>query len=392
MLPNYIKELLGLEDVFITKTIHADNYVIFHVKTKPKEHVCPKCESATSRVHDYRQQKIKDLPFQLKQAYLVLHKRRYVCPCGKRFFEDYSFLARYQQRTKRLTHAVVNEGFKTQSIKSIAERVNLSSHTVSRILSYISFSQVKLGETLALDEFKGNAGTEKFQCILTDPKKRRIIDILHSRSYGTLADYFSKIHRTERYKVKYFICDMWQPFVDIADKYFPNAKVIIDKYHFIRQTTWAIESVRKQAQKTMTADLRKHFKRSRKLILTRYHKLTEEHKLACNNLLGYHDDLRRAHWLKEKFYEVCQNPKYSEQRKDFWDWIKFAETSGLPAFEKCARTYRNWSKEILNAFKYGYTNGFTEGCNNKIKVIKRISYGVRNFKLFRTRIMLASMQ
>ena len=108
-------------------------------------------------------------------------------------------------------------------------------------------------------------------------------------------------------------------------------------------------------------------------------------------IFDYRDDLRQAHWLKEKFYEICQNEKYSEQRKDFWDWIKIAERSGLPAFEKCAITYRNWSKEILNAFKYGYTNGFTEGCNNKIKVLKRISFGVRNFKLFRTRIMLTSM-
>ncbi len=104
-------------------------------------------------------------------------------------------------------------------------------------------------------------------------------------------------------------------------------------------------------------------------------------------MLLYNDDLRLAHWLKEKFYELCQDTKYSRQRREFHDWIKIAESSGIKEFEKCAETYRRWSKEILNAFKYGITNGTTEGFNNKIKVLKRTSYGIRNFERFRTRIL-----
>lgn len=104
-------------------------------------------------------------------------------------------------------------------------------------------------------------------------------------------------------------------------------------------------------------------------------------------MLLYNDDLRFAHRLKEEFYDICQNTKYSEQRKDFFSWIKTAESSGITEFEKCASTYRNWSKEILNAFKYGLTNGPTEGFNNKIKVLKRNSFGIKNFRRFRTRIL-----
>ena len=81
--------------------------------------------------------------------------------------------------------------------------------------------------------------------------------------------------------------------------------------------------------------------------------------------------------------------KYSEQRKDFFQWIKYAETSGIPEFESCAKTYRTWSKEILNALKYDtLSNGPTEGFNNKIKVQKRVSYGIRRFERFRIRILL----
>ena len=50
-------------------------------------------------------------------------------------------------------------------------------------------------------------------------------------------------------------------------------------------------------------------------------------------------------------------------------------------------TLMNWGKSILNTFDYPYTNGFTEGCNNKIKVLKRNAYGYRNFEKFRKRIL-----
>ena len=81
-------------------------------------------------------------------------------------------------------------------------------------------------------------------------------------------------------------------------------------------------------------------------------------------MLLYNDDLRRAHYLKEKFYELCQNPKYSEQRKEFFPWIKMAESSGLKEFEKVAKTYRTWSREILNAFKRNNEAGFMKSHPN----------------------------
>ena len=387
MLSNYINKLLDLKDVKVKKIIQADHFVEIHIETEPTLHNCPACGNETKRIHDYRMQKIKDLPFQLKNCYLVLRKRRYICSCGKRFFESYSFLSRYQQRTRRLTMKTVDLLRDTISIKKVAEMTNLSTNTVIRILDTIGYDCPKLGDSISIDEFKGNAETGKYQCILVNPKKRTILDILPDRRQPHLSEYFRKISRPERYRVKYFVCDMWQPYVDIAHTYFPNAKIIIDKYHFIRQVTWAIENVRKRLQTSMIPSLRKYYKRSHKLILARYYTLKDANKKACDLMLQYSDDLRLAHQLKEDFYDICQCKQYKKQRLDFWDWIKMAEKCGIPEFEKCAATYRHWSEGILNAFKYSITNGPTEGFNNKIKVIKRTSYGIRNFKRFRTRIL-----
>ena len=389
---NYcINKLLNIEEVIVKKVVHADIFVKIFLETNPKEQICPVCGALTKRIHDYRMQTIKDLPFQMKHCYLLLKKRRYVCSCGKRFYEDYSFLPKYLQRTSRLTAFIASALHDTGPITTVAKMSNVSVSTVNRILDTISFKRPPLSQSISIDEFKGNASGEKYQCILVDPVKHSILDIMPSRSQSFLTSYFRDIPKAERYQVKFFVCDMWQPYTDLAKVFFPNADIVIDKYHFIRQTTWAIENVRKRLQKTMPPSLRKYYKRSHSLILSRYDKLKDENKKACDLMLQYNDDLRLAHYLKEWFYQICQNPKYSEQRRDFFEWISTAEQSQIPEFEKCADTYRHWSKEILNAFKYSHiTNGPTEGFNNKIKVLKRTSYGIRNFNHFRTRILLTT--
>jgi len=96
----------------------------------------------------------------------------------------------------------------------------------------------KLPEAISIDEFKGDASTGKYQCILVDLKKHRILDILPDRTQSHLADYWRIIPRKERLKVKFFICDMWLPYIELVRTFFPNAKIIVNKYNFIRQVTW----------------------------------------------------------------------------------------------------------------------------------------------------------
>jgi transposase len=384
---NFITQLLNLKGIKVTKISHGNSFVKIYITTEPRKHTCPACGSKTSRIHDYREQTIKDLPLQFKHTYLVLRKRRYVCSCGKRFYESYNFLPRYQRMTNRLAFFVCQELTKLTSLTSVAKSANVSVSTVIRIFNHINYGTPTLPKVLCIDEFKGNAETGKYQCILVDGEKNKVLDIIPDRCQSDLVSYFKRFSREERNKVKFFVCDMWQPYVDLAKVFFPKAIIIIDKYHFIRHVTWAIENVRKRIQKSMTTTLRKYYKRSRKLILTRYHKLKDENKEAIDLMLLYNDDLRIAHKLKEWFYEICQSDKYSYQCMELAKWIQNAESSGIPEFEKCADTYRRWHNEIKNAFKYGYTNGPTEGFNNKIKVLKRISFGLKNFYRFRNRIL-----
>ena len=65
----------------------------------------------------------------------------------------------------------------------------------------------------------------------------------------------------------------------------------------------------------------------------------------------------------------------------------YASLADLPEFVSVLTMLQNWQPYILNAFDCPYTNGFTEGSNNKIKAIKRTAFGYRNFHNFRARIL-----
>lgn len=180
---------------------------------------------------------------------------------------------------------------------------------------------------------------------------------------------------------------MYKPYAEIAACYFPNATYVIGKYHWIRQATWAFEAARKEVQKQFSKQYRIYFKKSRHLLLKHMDKLEPEQLQQVFIMLNISPMLSTAYFLKEQLCTILSETDPDKQKKLFSDWIEEAEESEIPAFAKCANTYRNWFTPITNSFFCPYTNGFTEGCNNRIKVLKRNAYGVRNFSRFRNRIL-----
>lgn len=289
--------------------------------------------------------------------------------------------------TNRLTAFVLKKLTDERSFTSVSREVNLSVTTIIRIFDLVNYPKAKLPQALSIDEFKGNTWGEKYQCILTDPVNKRVLDILPERYSHYLTSYFRGFPQQERNQVAYFVSDMWRTYADTASVWFKNATQIVDKYHWIRQAVWAFEKVRKEEQKKLGPELRKYFKRSKSLLIKRYDKLKDEDRQAVDIMLYYSVNISRAHWYKEKFLQLLACKNAEATGKAFREWIENAENCGIPQFEKCADTMRNWYRGIINSFDTSITNGFTEGCNNKIKVLKRNAYGYKNFKRFRNRIL-----
>lgn len=381
-----IESLIDLEDVIIENTINKNDYIEVYISIKRKEHICPRCSSRVNRVQDYYIQKGKDLDVLGKPTYLILKKRRYKCKCGKVFQEDNPILNKNQRMTKRLFFEILEKLRTSHSFTSVAKECNISVNTVIRVFDKIQYPEADLEniEATAIDEFKGNTDGEKYNCIIADPKTRQILDILPTRKYNDLIFYFKS---KKRKNIKYFVSDMWKPYKDICETFFKEATFIVDKYHWTRQIIWAFEGVRKEEQKKFYKTYRRYFKRSKSLLTKRFEFLTDEEKAQVNFMLYKSDNIRTAHNLKEEFLKLLDLDDRKEARRMLSEWIMYAQSSGLKQFKKCANTMINWSIGILNSVELPYKNGFLEGCNNKIKVLKRNAYGYQNFRRFRNRIL-----
>lgn len=382
---HYSQKILNLSGVLIKNITHDSNTTIYEIEMIRKPHPCPRCHYSTHSIHDYRIQKVKDIPAFGCNTLLLLRKRRYICKaCGKRFYEDIDFLSRYYRMTTRLSLYILSQLASTASFKSVAQQVNLSSSTVSRLFDKLSYSASSLPKVVAIDEFKGNTGHEKYQCIITDPEHRTVVDILPNRYKSELTSYFLKFDTS---KTSLFISDMWQPYRDLAKDIFPFATYVVDKYHYARQVLWVFEAVRKEVQKDFSDERRKYFKRSRTLLIKHQRDLNDEQKMRLNVMLYTSEKLAIAYALKESFYDVMASTDYNTAKEKLTKWVIYAENSGLSRFISVAKTMNHWMSGILNSFTTPYTNAYTEGLNNKIKVLKRNAYGYRNFKRFRSRIL-----
>ena len=205
---NSIAKLFELEDIVLKDVYSTNNEVHVFFSLQRKVHTCPFCNTLTDKVHDYRTSIIKDLPFMGKKCFLHYHKRRYHCPCcNKHFYETFSLLPKHCRITTRLAFYSIHLLGNRQSVRSVASLLGISDSFIFRRMKDISYPKpTQLPEVLSIDEFRGNAGGQKFQAILTNPKKHTVFDILPSRTQYKLMDYLRPYK--DRKNVRFFIMDM----------------------------------------------------------------------------------------------------------------------------------------------------------------------------------------
>ena len=384
---NYTEDLLGLKGTILIKIEEIENVKHIYLKTKVEATVCPHCHFETKKVHAYRNQIVKDTEIGGLQSVLHINKRRYRCEsCGHTFYEKLPFLKHYQRITQRLMIKVINDYRHEYSTKRIAEMNHLSPGIATRIFDKISYPKPKLPKVLSIDEFKGNAG-RKFQCILTDPVMHQVLDILPTKKSEDIRAYFGNYSMNERKKVKYLVMDMSWQFRDIIISCFPEAQIVTDKFHVCRYGIWAMEKIRKDFQKSLKPEDRKWFKRSRWIMISHSRNLKEEDINQLTIMLSYSNRLRNAYYTKEAFFRFMESQNIEEAKSKLKHLQLAVHVVDLPEFTDLYAMIKRWEPYILRAFSSGYTNGYTEGCNNKIKVLKRNCYGVRNFSRFRNRIL-----
>lgn len=370
------------------ETILTDRGVI-HVIERPRAAaVCPHCGCMHCNVKDYRWQ---DLILGMgplgKPEIIRLRKRRYICTsCRHTFCEILPGFKRYQRRSQASKRQIVMEAGSAVPFSLIAKRHATSATTVMRYFDGISYGKpLWLPSAISIDEFKGNAQGQKYQVAIVDADTHKIVDILPRRDVREIIRYFESFSMKEREKVKCVIMDLSPIFRKAVKCVFPNAAIIGDRFHIQRLVTWALERVRKRAQKE--AGNKRLYFCSRRILTKPANKLNrgQAERLAC--VLEKCVDMRKAYALKEAFRRLWEMKDEDAARATLDSWLGLVREAGLEEFSSLLLSFAYWRKEIIAAALYRYSNGVIEGKNNKIKVLKRVSYGVRNFNRFRNRIL-----
>lgn len=405
---NYISILLNLKEENITfdkileENIKGTVNLVIYGKLINKPNNCPCCGSDKINIHGYKESTIKLMPVSGFNALLKLNKQRYKCKnCNKTFIAKTNIVKKHCFISNNVKYGVALKASNKISEKDIASDFNISHNTVNRIINSF-FEKYKvnykhLPEVLCFDEFKSTKDADgAMSFIYCDAKNHKIIDIVENRQLKYLKKYFSRYPKKVRNKVKYIVMDMYKPYISLVKEIFPKAKIIMDKFHIVNNLSRALNKAR---IKLMNKDkkLYKKLKRYYKYLLKNRSSLDCVHfrKYVCFNkmmsqldvvdyLLEQDEVLKNTYFL---YQNLLSSIKHNNGKrfinlldKEYENISEYMETS--------LNTTRGYKDYILNALKYGYTNGVIEGINNKIKAIKRIAFGYRSFFNFRNRILI----
>ncbi len=214
--------------------------------------------------------------------------------------------------------------------------------------------------------------------ILADRRKETLIQWLLRPPDGINLDDFA-----------FVATDLWTHYRAAVHTVFPNVAVVADRFHVVQNLHKVIHEVRREAQKAaVDEDERKQLKGLRYLLLKNENKLTESDKKRLDDLAESHPALSHLWQLRQDlhdWYEMHTTPEVAQVTLE--QWIDDARQLGMKALDSFCDTLIAWQTEIVNFFHHRITSGFVEGMNSKIRVLKRIAFGIPNFDHFRLRVI-----
>ena len=391
---------------------NAKGIIEVEIENKNKKVRCPICQKFTSSFHG----KIKPI----RSVYLdscgskvdlIIHKKRYRCyNCNKVFTEQLNINTSKGNISNKVKIEIRKDLLNYNlSLKYISEKNRVSITTVENELLEIASTmpdRVKnLPRVISFDEFKADTKEGKYAFILNDPIHKKVLDILLNRKKEYLMQYFT--YCNNRHSVEFVISDMYEPYLIVTQIMFPKAKYVVDRFHYITYIMDAVDNIRIRLQKEYGEKSKEYklLKNKKNVSLLRKYGndiswwvYTQRYKNGhmvdvipidiLHELFNISNDLKKGYYLKEEFLDIVNHATYEDANNQLEKWISKCIVSNIPEFIEVAGTISRWQEYIVNSFiDKRYSNGFTEGTNNKIKVIKRVGFGYKSFKLLRTRIL-----
>jgi transposase len=328
------------------------------------------------------------------RIYLDVEIRRvFCCQCGKVKQEKLGWLADYPFYTKRFAF-YVGRRCRDSSIRDVAKELHLDWKTVKALEKQYMREQVRRAGTpgpkvLGIDEVSLRKG-HTYRIVVSDLGRLRPIWFGgKDRSEASLDLFFAWLGPKKSQGIRLAVMDMWKAFRNSTRKHAPQGAILFDKFHVMRHLNEALDKVRKREYARVSEKDRRFIKGQKYTLLSRNEHLTTEGRDALKALLKANKRLNIAYLLKESFSQLWEYQKEGWARKFFDHWRASLKWQRLKPYEQFAEMIEShWdgiAAFILSEDKVSL--GFVEGLNNKIRIIQRRAYGIRDEEYLRLKVL-----
>lgn len=395
-------QLIGIKDKNITlnKVLKHKTHIEMIATLDYAPGNCNHCQGKQIKYDFQKPSKIPFLEVAGFPSLIRLKKRRFQCKnCRKVTVSETSLIQKNCQISEPLRQKVAQALVNRQALTHIAQDLAISTYTVHRKLKEFTFKEdfSRLPEILSIDEFSYQKG--KLAFIAQDFETKKIITILENRTQTTVRNHFFRYSKEARNSVKVVTVDMSGSYIPMIPKLFPNAKMVIDRFHIVQHISRALNQTRIQLMKPFD-------KKSLEYRALKYYwksVLKDSRKLSLNSFRSrtFGETLTPKECLTEIFhlvpelkgyYDLYQFLLFHLQEKNadyFFDLIEEALPHLNQTFKTALRTILHHKQHVINAIELPYSNAKLEATNKLIKDIKRNAFGFRNFDNFKKRIFIA---
>ena len=320
--------------------------------------------------------------------------RRVDCAdCGAVKMEGLDWLADLPFYTKRFAFQV-GRRCRDSALKAVAQEMRLDWKTVKELEKQYMREQLRRAgnpapRVIGIDEISIRRG-HTYRIVVSDLLRKCPIWFGgQGRTEKDLDQFYAELGSKKCRQVELAVMDMWKPFRAATRRHAPQAGILFDKFHILQHLGEALDEVRRSEYARLTGPKRRFIKGQRYTLLSHREHLTLEGRQALRKLLRVNRRLQVAYLLKESFDQLWDYEQEGWARRFFKNWKAALKWQRLKPYQKFARMIEaHWEGIVsFGALEHPVPLGFVEGLNNKIRVLQRRAYGLRDEEYLRLKVL-----
>lgn len=312
--------------------------------------------------------------------------------------ERLSWLANNPFYTKRFA-LYVGRKCRSMTLKDVAKELKLDWHTVKALDQEYMEEQLRRSPVAApgvigIDEIALRKG-HRYRIVVSDLERRRPIWYGgEDRSEQSMDQFYQWLGAKKAKKIRLVVMDMWKAFEKSTRKNALWAAILFDKFHVMRHLGEALDKVRKMEYARLSGKDRSYIKGQKYTLLSSKENLTLDGRKALRKLLKANKRLHTAYLLKESFGQLWSYQTEGWARRFFDHWKDSLKWQRLKPYERFAEMIeRHWDGVAAYSKPENKVSlGFVEGLNNKIRVLQRRAYGLRDEEYLRLKILTCMLK